>query len=159
MSGSAFSSFSTRSTTSCVALIEALCGSVRLTSSSGRSDAGKNCCCTKRMPNSDSSEQARGGREHDATCGAAHVERDAWNQREKRGVPCVPCLRCLSGRMNTPISGVNSTATIQETSSAMPTTANSEKQYSPAPLWAKPIGMKPAIVTRVPVSIGKAVEV
>ena len=57
--------------------------------------------------------------------------------------------------MNTPVSGVNSTATIQETMSAMPTTANSEKQYSPAPLWAKPTGTKPAIVTSVPVSIGK----
>ena len=61
--------------------------------------------------------------------------------------------------MKTPVSGVNSTATIQETMSAMPTTANSEKQYSPAPLWAKPTGTKPAIVTSVPVSMGKAVEV
>ena len=31
-------------TASCVALIEEVWGSVRLTSSSGRSDAGKNCC-------------------------------------------------------------------------------------------------------------------
>ena len=36
-------------------------------------------------------------------------------------------------------------------------TTNSEKQYSPAPLLAKPIGMKPATVTSVPVSIGNAV--
>jgi hypothetical protein len=41
----------------------------------------------------------------------------------------------------------------------MATTANSEKQYSPAPLCAKPTGTKPAMVTSVPVSIGKAVEV
>ena len=65
----------------------------------------------------------------------------------------------LSRRMKTPVSGVNSTATTQETTSAMPTTANSVKQYSPAPLWAKPTGTKPATVTSVPVSMGKAVEV
>ena len=61
--------------------------------------------------------------------------------------------------MFTPIRGANRTATIQENSSAIATTANSVKQYSAAPPWAKPIGMKPATVTRVPVSIGKAVEV
>ena len=38
------------------------------------------------------------------------------------------------------------------------TTANSEKVYSPAIERAKPIGTKPATVTRVPVSIGMAVE-
>ena len=47
--------------------------------------------------------------------------------------PWPPWPLSLSGRMNTPVSGVNSTATIQDTTSAMPTTANSEKQYSPAP--------------------------
>lgn len=39
----------------------------------------------------------------------------------------------------------------------MSTTANREKQYSPALEAAKPTGIKPAIMTRVPVSIGKAV--
>jgi hypothetical protein len=33
------------------------------------------------------------------------------------------------------------------------------KVYSPAPLLLRPIGMKPATVTSVPVSIGNAVEV
>jgi hypothetical protein len=61
--------------------------------------------------------------------------------------------------MKTPTSGVNSTATTQEAVSAIATTANSVKVYSPALLAAKPTGTKPAIVTRVPVSIGKAVEV
>ena len=41
----------------------------------------------------------------------------------------------------------------------MVTTANIEKVYSPAALLAKPTGTKPAAVTSVPVSIGKAVEV
>ena len=41
----------------------------------------------------------------------------------------------------------------------MATTAKIEKVYSPAPLFAKPIGTNPATVTSVPVSIGKAVEV
>jgi tartrate dehydratase beta subunit/fumarate hydratase class I family protein len=61
--------------------------------------------------------------------------------------------------MKTPVSGVTSTATNHEAVSATPTTANSEKQYSPALLAAKPTGTKPAIVTSVPVSIGKAAEV
>ena len=65
----------------------------------------------------------------------------------------------VRGSMVTPISGVNSTATTQEISSATAITANSVKVYSPAELPFKPIGMKPATVTRVPVSIGKAVEV
>ena len=59
----------------------------------------------------------------------------------------------------TPSSGVNSTATIQETSSDTAMTTNSVKVYSPAALLLSPIGMKPATVTSVPVSIGKAVEV
>ena len=62
-----------------------------------------------------------------------------------------------SRRIMTPSSGVNRTATSQDTTSAIAITANREKQYSPALLRAKPMGMKPAIVTRVPVSIGKAV--
>ena len=61
--------------------------------------------------------------------------------------------------MVTPSSGVNSTATIQETSSDTAMTTNSVKVYSPAELEFSPIGMKPATVTSVPVSIGKAVEV
>ena len=53
-------------------------------------------------------------------------------------------------------SGAKITATIQDTISAMLTTAKSEKVYSPAALWAKPIGTKPTAVTKVPVSMGKA---
>ena len=47
----------------------------------------------------------------------------------------------------TPSSGAKSTATNQETMSAMLTTAKIEKVYSPAELAAKPIGTKPAMVT------------
>ena len=46
-----------------------------------------------------------------------------------------PLFFSLSGRMNTPVNGVNSTATTQEATSATPTTANSVKQYSPAALY------------------------
>ena len=41
----------------------------------------------------------------------------------------------------------------------MATTAKIEKVYSPAMLRAKPMGTKPATVTSVPVSMGKAVDV
>src|SRR5882672_3249119 len=55
--------------------------------------------------------------------------------------------------------GVKMTATIHDTKSAIVTTANSVKQYSPAPLLANPTGRNPAHDTSVPVSIGNAVEV
>ena len=54
-----------------------------------------------------------------------------------------------------PINGAKTMATNQEAMSAMPTTAKIEKVYSPAELWAKPIGTNPAMVTRVPISIAK----
>ena len=53
---------------------------------------------------------------------------------------------------------MNSTATSQETSSAIETTAKIENVYSPAELCAKPIGTKPAAVMNVPVSIGIATD-
>ena len=62
-------------------------------------------------------------------------------------------------RIQTPSRGANRTATTQDAISAMATTAKIEKVYSPAALRAKPIGTNPAMVTSVPVSIGKAVEV
>jgi hypothetical protein len=54
---------------------------------------------------------------------------------------------------------VKITATTHDTSSAMLTTANNVKQYSPAPLLANPTGRNPATDTSVPVSIGNAVDV
>lgn len=51
---------------------------------------------------------------------------------------------------------MNSTATSQDASTAILTTAKIEKVYSPAALLAKPIGTKPAMVTSDPVNMGKA---
>src|SRR5690606_10704010 len=62
-----------------------------------------------------------------------------------------------SGSIFSPRYGMNSTAAIHETTSAIVTTSNSERVYSPTPEAAVAIGRKPAAVTRVPVSIGKAV--
>ncbi|KAG0505742.1 MAG: hypothetical protein Udaeo_08990 [Candidatus Udaeobacter sp.] len=56
------------------------------------------------------------------------------------------------------MSGVKSAATIQEVRTAITTTAKSVKVYSPAELLAKPTGTKPSAITRVPVSLGYAVE-
>ncbi|MNI85255.1 hypothetical protein D3C73_1422300 [compost metagenome] len=69
------------------------------------------------------------------------------------------CGLTLVLRMCTPITGANSTATIHDTIMATAITANKVKVYSPAELAFSPIGTKPATVTRVPVSIGNAVEV
>ena len=60
--------------------------------------------------------------------------------------------------IQTPSMGVNSAATHHDAISAMPTTAKIEKVYSPAALRAKPMGTNAAIVTSVPASLGKAVE-
>ena len=93
------------------------------------------------------------------------------SQRHRMASSSTGCRRALSrdglsfsllavrGSRVTPSSGVNSTATTQEISSAAAITANSVKVYSPAELPLSPIGTKPATVTSVPVSIGKAVEV
>ena len=51
------------------------------------------------------------------------------------------------------------TATNQDATSAIATTQKMPPAYSPTAELAKPIGRKPAAVTSVPVSIGKAVEV
>ena len=66
----------------------------------------------------------------------------------------------VSGRLSsaTPSKGANSTATNHDTNSVMVTTAKIENVYSPAALCAKPIGTKPAAVTKDPVSIGKATD-
>ena len=86
------------------------------------------------------------------------VSSRARNARMTRPGPC-SCAVAGFFSSATPISGAKITATIQEVSSAIVTTANSENVYSPAAERAKPIGMKPATVTSVPVSIGNAVEV
>src|SRR5262245_16558525 len=59
-------------------------------------------------------------------------------------------------RMTTPSSGAKITATNQDTTSEIATTANSENVYSPAELAGKPTGTKPAIVTSVPASMANA---
>src|SRR5689334_9771169 len=59
-------------------------------------------------------------------------------------------------RITAPSIGAKITATNHDAISAMATTAKSENVYSPAELAAKPTGMKPAIVTSVPASMGNA---
>ncbi len=74
-----------------------------------------------------------------------------------------PCARHASsssfGSKVTPIRGVNRTATIQETMRETAMTTKRVKVNSPALLLLNATGMKPATVTSVPVSIGKAVDV
>ena len=54
---------------------------------------------------------------------------------------------------------MKTTAAIHESSRAIVTTSKIARVYSPVPDLAVAIGRNPAAVTRVPVSIGKAVEV
>src|ERR1700712_546664 len=77
--------------------------------------------------------------------------------------PSIPgpavCCASLLGKSHTPSSGVNNTATTQETSSDTAITTNSVNVNSPAELALRPTGMKPATVTNVPVNMGNAVVV
>src|SRR5216684_2297181 len=132
--------------------------SFRSTSSSGRSEAGKNCWGTKRNPTIEAANAARVRPivSHLERMAAVHARRKL--RKIRPGSVSVASF-ILSGRMVTPIRGANRTATIQERRSANATTAKSENVYSPAALFAKPIGTKPATVTNVPVNIGNAVEV
>ncbi|MNN78430.1 hypothetical protein D3C81_1949890 [compost metagenome] len=65
---------------------------------------------------------------------------------------------CRSGNILSPRYGMNSTAAIHDTTSAIVTTWNSERVYSPVLDAAVAIGRKPAAVISVPVSIGNAVD-
>ena len=51
------------------------------------------------------------------------------------------------------------TAASHDSSSAIAETSNIERVYSPVPDFASAIGRNPETVTRVPVSMGKAVLV
>src|SRR5829696_2467205 len=74
------------------------------------------------------------------------------------GLACPPRARSF-GSSFTPRYGVKITATNHEATSAIATTQKIPPAYSPTEELAKPMGRKPAAVTSVPVSIGKAVEV
>ncbi len=65
---------------------------------------------------------------------------------------------CGSGNSALPRYGIRITAASHEMSSAIVTTWNSERVYSPVPDFAVAIGRNPAAVTSVPVSIGNAVD-
>ena len=54
---------------------------------------------------------------------------------------------------------MKTTAAIHDSSNAIVTTSKIARVYSPVPDLAVAMGRKPAAVTRVPVSIGNAVEV
>src|ERR1700730_13109116 len=134
--------------------MEAFCGKLTSTSSSGRSEDGKNC---RGINGSARNEAAKNANEIAIVIHLARIA-DVRKLRYRRKIlPGSAVFDSLGGtRMTAPSSGVKITATHQETSSAMVTTAKSEKVYSPAELAAKPTGMKPAIVTSVPASIAMA---
>ena len=109
-------------------------------------------------------EQQHGGDDDDERAARRRIrargerrDRTASNRSRARRARWPP--RRGFGSSLKPRNGVNSTATNQEATSAMPTTQKMPPVYSPVAELARPIGMKPAAVTSVPVSIGNAVEV
>ncbi len=138
-----------------VSVCEALAGSVRLTSSSGRSDEGKNSPCINVVPYTDS-PSAASAIPRVASRWRSTVRRSRPYPRAMRPGPAARCFS-FSGSSHVPVKGENRIATTHEFRSAISTTANSEKQYSPALDEAKPTGINPAIMTSVPVNIGNAV--
>src|SRR5260370_1794207 len=67
-------------------------------------------------------------------------------------------MTVMCGGSLTQIRGVKVTATNHDATSAIATIQKMPPAYSPTAELAKPIGRKPAAVTSVPVSIGKAVD-
>jgi len=127
------------------------------TSSSGRSAAGKNWFCTKPRPTTDSANNTTATPiviQRQRIAGTSSRPNHAFSRDGASAA-----VLAVRGNSATPSNGVNSTATTQEISSEEAITANRVKVYSPAELLLRPIGTKPATVTKVPVSIGKAVEV
>ena len=129
MSGSPASAFSRRLVCASVAAMEAFFTSDIVTRSSGRLDAGKNCCCTKPKPNTEApkamSETAMVSQRcrmlNSSTCPKARMKRP--------GSPACAFMR--EGSTASPITGAKMTATNHDATSAKAMTANSEKQYCP----------------------------
>src|SRR4249920_1072694 len=118
--------------------MEAFCGRLRSTRSSGRSDDGKNCRWI-----SGSARKAAAKRtsvtaivSHRICIAVTRRLRYHRNTRPGSGSRFVGD----EARMATHSSGAKTTATNQDTINAIPTTAKSENVYSPAELLAKPIG-------------------
>ena len=113
------------------------------------------------LPRDQRQRQERATNSANVSAIVSHLARMATGEEasipSERPVPARLRLPSLAaGRMATPSSGAKITATNQDTTSAMLTTANSENVYSPAELAAKPTGTKPAMVTSVPASMAKA---
>ncbi len=101
--------------------------------SSGRSDAGKNCCGTNRTRKIAATNAAI------VTPIVSHFARIAPRRNALYALQQLARLRVrasvLGGfRIAMPITGANTTATSHDTMSAMPTTAKIENVYSPAEL-------------------------
>src|SRR4029079_4122758 len=136
-----------------LAYMEAFCGRLMSTRSSGRSDDGKNCRgmggSARKEPTNSASERAIVS--HFARM--AKVRKPRYHRNTLPGAAV--CVVVGRFKMTMPSSGAKMTATNHDTIRDMPTTAKSEKVYSPAELAAKPTGTKPAIVTSVPASMAK----
>src|SRR5215475_12762818 len=122
--------------------------------SSGLSDEGKNCRGTEGSAMSATTKQADVTTMVSQRMRIAPMRTPRKMRATKPGSGGGPGSGFLSS--TTPISGIKITATSHDASTAMLTTAKIENVYSPAVLFAKPIGTKPAIVTNDPVSIGNA---
>src|SRR5882724_3041888 len=124
---------------------------VRLTNNSGRSEAGKNCCGTNLSASADNANSASVPL---IVIQRARIALTSRDRNRRMTAPTSVCALCfmVAGKIATPRSGAKMTATAHDTSRAMPTTVKIEKVYSPAALFANPIGMKPTTVTSVPVS-------
>ena len=140
-----------------VLAIDAFWRSFTSTMISVRSEVGKNCCSTNCMPQTDAPNRAK------VIATVIHLNRIAVRRSPRKarrtGPACAAWCAIRLGSSATPSTGANSTATTQLTTSDTAITTNSEKVNSPAADEFRPIGMNPATVTSVPVSIGAAIEV
>ena len=115
---------------------------------------GKNCCGINGMAKMESTNSANVAGMVIHLAVRARDRKRRYMRSTKPGSDEAACFGAL--RMAMQSSGANTTATNHGYDQSMLTTANKEKVYSPAELWAKPIGTKPAMVTSVPASMAKA---
>src|SRR6516164_1206282 len=112
--------------------MEAFCGRLMSISSSGRSDAGKNCRGISGSARNDPTKSASERAIVNHFARMAKVRKLRYHRNTLPGAPA--CAVVGGSKMTVPSSGAKITATNQDTTSAMLTTAKSENVYSPAEL-------------------------
>ena len=128
-----------------------------VTRSSGRLDAGKNCCCTKPKPKTEAPKGDQRDSDGEPTMPHAQFEHPPEGAHEAAGLSGV---RLHARRQNCePDHRREDDGDEPRCNECQGDNGEQREVYCPVLLAAKPIGRNPKIVISVPVSMGNAVEV